>query len=132
MDLRQKLLDATHWEERYRYIIQAGKSINRPNEQTLSEMQFISGCEAKVWFQFLPKIDRTFHFNAYSESRIINGLLVILLLEIEGKSAVQLAQFSVADYFGKLGIAQRLSESRLNGLRQIEQIVRGLNKDTLN
>lgn len=89
-------------------------------------MQPISGCETKVWFKITGKNDRTFDFQAYSEARIINGLLWILLQEIQGKTVKQLKQFDLTAYFTELGIAQRLSSTRLNGLKQIEKLLHQL------
>ena len=89
-------------------------------------MEIIPGCEVQVWFKFTEKNDRTFHFQAYSEARIMNGLLWILLQHIENKSAEQLCHFDLTAYFTQLGIAQRLSTTRLNGLKHIEQILHNL------
>ncbi|HBO38438.1 MAG TPA: hypothetical protein DD638_07220 [Pasteurellaceae bacterium] len=135
--MQQQLILAKSWEERYRMIIQAGKNLPQPNETELATMQPISGCEAKVWFKFeqihqenadknSAKTDRTFHFQAYSDARIINGLLWILLQEINGKTATELRSFNLTQYFTRLGIAQRLSASRLNGLKQIEKLINTL------
>lgn len=124
--MRTQIKQAKNWEERYRLIIQSGKRLPHLNEQQLMGMQSLSGCEARVWFQFSSKNDRTFIFSAFSESRIINGLLWLILDEINGKTAQQLQQFNLMDYFDDLGIAKRLSNTRLNGLRQIENIVRNL------
>ncbi|PJG82669.1 SufE family protein [Caviibacterium pharyngocola] len=124
--MKTALQQARSWEERYRIIIQAGKNISRPTDQQLSEMQLIPGCEAKLWFQFTRKNDRTFTFQAYSEARIINGLLWFLLQEINGKTAEELHNFNIIDYFTQLNIAQRLSTTRLNGLRQIGGILESL------
>ncbi|MBN6710535.1 SufE family protein [Haemophilus haemoglobinophilus] len=121
-----KIKQATNWEERYRLIILAGKNISQPTEQELAEMEEIRGCEAKVWFKSSPKTDRTFEFQAYSEARIINGLLWILLQEINNKNAQQLAEFDLTTYFNELGIAQRLSNTRLNGLKEIEKKIKQL------
>lgn len=126
--IKQQLISCKTWEERYRLIIQAGKQLMRPPEAQLSHMQLISGCEAKVWFQHIEKNDRIFQFHAFSEARIINGLLWILLEEINGKTAEQLQQFDIHTYFSDLGIAQRLSSTRLNGLKQIEQQLHQLKK----
>lgn len=126
MNLIQQIQQADNWEQRYRLIIQAGKNLPRPSEPELAEMSLIKGCEAKVWFKFKPQNDRTFSFSAYSEARVINGLLWLLLQAIQGKKAEQLQQFSIHNYFSQLGIAQRLSQTRLNGLAQIEKIIQQL------
>ncbi|OOS00077.1 hypothetical protein B0186_06855 [Canicola haemoglobinophilus] len=122
----KKIKQATSWEERYRLIILAGKNICQPTEQELAGMEEIRGCEAKVWFKSSPKTDRTFEFQAYSEARIINGLLWILLQEINDKNAQQLTEFDLTSYFNELGIAQRLSNTRLNGLKEIEKKIKQL------
>ena len=126
MNLEQQLMNAKTWEERYRLIIQAGKNLPIPNENELTQMDSIQGCEVQVWFKFTEKNDRTFHFQAYSEARIMNGLLWILLQHIEDKNAEQLRHFDLTAYFTHLGIAQRLSNTRLNGLKHIEQILHHL------
>ncbi|BFU59840.1 MULTISPECIES: SufE family protein [Rodentibacter] len=120
----EQLKNAKTWEERYRLIIQAGKNLPRPTEDELAQMQLITGCEAQMWFQILTKNDRTFQFKAFSEARIMNGLLWILLQTINGKTTNELQCFDFSVFFTKLGIAQRLSETRLNGLNQIEQLVK--------
>ena len=126
MNIEQQLMNAKTWEERYRLIIQAGKNLPMPNENELAQMEIIPSCEVQVWFKFTEKNDRTFHFRAYSEARIMNGLLWILLQHIENKSAEQLRHFDLTAYFTQLGIAQRLSTTRLNGLKHIEQILHHL------
>ena len=126
MNIEQQLVETKHWEDRYRLIIQAGKNLPEPNEEELATMQTIPGCEVQVWFKFTEKNDRTFHFHAYSEARIMNGLLWILLQRIENQTAEALHQFDLTTYFNELGIAQRLSSTRLNGLKHIEEILHHL------
>ena len=126
MNIEQQLGETKHWEERYRLIIQAGKNLPEPSEEEFATMQSIPGCEVQVWFKFTEKTDRTFHFQAYSEARIINGLLWILLQRIENQTAEVLRQFDLTAYFNELGIAQRLSSTRLNGLKHIEKMLHNL------
>ena len=126
MNIEQQLVETKHWEDRYRLIIQAGKNLPEPSEEEFATMHSIPGCEVQVWFKFTEKTDRTFHFQAYSEARIMNGLLWILLQRIENQTAEALRQFDLTAYFNELGIAQRLSSTRLNGLKHIEEILHHL------
>lgn len=126
MNIEQQLVETKHWEDRYRLIIQAGKNLPEPSEEEFATMHSIPGCEVQVWFKFTEKTDRTFHFQAYSEARIMNGLLWILLQRIENQTAEALRQFNLTAYFNKLGIAQRLSSTRLNGLKHIEKMLHNL------
>ena len=122
----EQLKQAKNWEDRYRLIIQAGKNLSRPSDDKLAQMPPITGCEAQMWFQIIPKNDRTFQFKGFSEARIMNGLLWILLNQINGKTADELNKFDITAFFSELGISQRLSETRLNGLNQIGQQLKNL------
>ena len=122
----ENIKQAKNWEDRYRFIIQAGKHLPQPSPDELAQMQSIQGCEAGLWFIAIPQYDDTFKFQAYSEARIMNGLLWLLLQNINGQTSNQLQQFNIRQFFDELGIASRLSETRLNGLKQIEEILHNL------
>ena len=122
----ENIKQAKNWEDRYRFIIQVGKHLSQPSPDKLAQMQSIQGCEAGLWFKTIPKNDGTFQFQAYSEARIMNGLLWLLLQNINGQTSNQLQQFNIRQFFDELGIASRLSETRLNGLKQIEEILHNL------
>ena len=92
----------------------------------LTQMRSIQGCEAGLWFKAIPQNDDTFQFQAYSEARIMNGLLWLLLQNINGQTRNQLQQFNIRQFFDELGIASRLTATRLNGLKQIEEILHNL------
>ena len=122
----ENIKQAKNWEDRYRFIIQTGKLLSQPSPDELAQMQSIQGWEAGLWFKTIPQNDGTFQFQAYSEARIMNGLLWLLLQNINGQTRNQLQQFNIRQFFDELGIASRLSETRLNGLKQIEEILHNL------
>lgn len=122
----KKFTELRSWEARYRELILLGKQLPKPSSTELLQMQKITGCESAVWFQALPQTDGTFCFQAYSESRIISGLLAILLSAIQHKTAEQLNTFDLQHLLQQLGIAQQLSQTRLNGLNNIVQQIRTL------
>lgn len=122
----EAIKNAPTWEEKYRQLIQLGKILTKPMESELAQWQSISGCEVNLWAKICLNPDRTLQLNAYSEARIMNGLLAILIHEVNGKSIETLVDFDITTRFNEFGIAQRLSDSRLNGLKQIEQKIRAL------
>mgnify|MGYP002604571459 FL=1 len=122
----ENIKQAKNWEDRYRFIIQTGKHISPPSPDELAQMQSIQGCEAGLWFKTIQQNDGTFQFQAYSEARIMNGLLWLLLQNINGQTRNQLQQFNIRQFFDELGIASRLTATRLNGLKQIEEILHNL------
>jgi cysteine desulfuration protein SufE len=122
----ENIKQAKNWEDRYRFIIQTGKHISPPSPDELTQMRSIQGCEVGLWFKAIPQNDDTFQFQAYSEARIMNGLLWLLLQNINGQTRNQLQQFNIRQFFDELGIASRLTATRLNGLKQIEEILHNL------
>lgn len=122
----EAIKNAPNWEEKYRQLIQLGKNLTKPTDSELAQWQLISGCEVNLWVKISVNSDRTLQLNAYSEARIMNGLLAMLIHEVNGKSLEDLANFDMTARFTELGIAQRLSDTRLNGLKQIEKMILAL------
>ena len=46
----ENIKQAKNWEDRYRFIIQAGKHLSQPSPDELTQMRSIQGCEAGLWF----------------------------------------------------------------------------------
>ena len=122
----ENIKQAKNWEDRYRFIIQTSKHLPQPSPDELAQMQSIQGCEAGLWVKTIQQNDGAFQFQAYSEARIMNGLLWLLLQNINGQPRDQLQQFNIRQFFDELGIASRLTATRLNGLKQIEEILHNL------
>ncbi|KGQ70193.1 hypothetical protein A1D23_06190 [Chelonobacter oris] len=115
-----------HWEARYRYLIQLGKKLPVPSDDELAKMTAISGCEVEVRFLAEKQTDGNYRFAAYSEARIMNGLLYLVLSALHRLSATERKQFDVTALLQRCGIAQRLSQTRLNGLKNIETLLHHL------
>ncbi|WP_439294571.1 SufE family protein [Lonepinella sp. BR2882] len=122
----EQIQQAKNWEERYRLLIQAGKNLPQPTENELAQWTEIQGCEVRLWCKISASLDRTLQLQAYSEARIMNGLLFLLINAVNEKPLDELQQFDITIFFTELGIAQRLSSTRLNGLKQIEQSIKEL------
>lgn len=118
--LKEKLQHATNWQERFRLLIQASKNLPIPSQQEREEMEEIHGCEARLWWQ-MEKTATGLRFKAYSEARIMNGILFLLLEELSTMSISDIKNFSLEAFFEKNGILQNLSQTRRLGLKEIEK-----------
>lgn len=114
------------WEARYRYLIQLGKKLPIPSPEQWENMTRIHGCEVEVRFSAHKQTDGGYHFTAYSEARIMNGLLYLLLSALQNLPLADIQQFDVTALLQQCGIASRLSETRLNGLKHIETLLHHL------
>lgn len=108
-----------NWQDRYRQIIQLAKQLpNLPDEQKSDDL-LVQGCENRVWLGFNKNTGGTLSFYGDSDGRIVKGLLVILLVLINDKTAEQIQHINFNDVFHQLKITEELSQSRQVGLQRL-------------
>jgi len=109
---------ASSWEARARLLMQWGDRLPPLEPALQTEAHRVQGCESQVWLVAECRPDG-WHFRAYSEARLLRGLLALLLVRIEGASLQQIAGLDLADWFAQLGLSRQLSPSRSNGLNAV-------------
>lgn len=112
-----------NWQERYRQIIQLSKQLPTLSADQKSDNLLVKGCENRVWLGFNRETDNRLSFYGDSDGRIVKGLLVILLILINNKSAAQIQQINFNDTFKQLHITEELSQSRQIGLQRLVERV---------
>lgn len=121
-----ELTAATNWQQQYRLIIQWGKLI-KPKSDVRLLTNLIKGCELPVWLVHEQRGER--HYFAFdSDSSVMNGLAVLLLVQLNGKTAVQIEEGNIEQHLRNLGLERHLTPSRNNGfssiLRRAYQLVK--------
>ncbi|MDO4697816.1 MAG: SufE family protein [Pasteurellaceae bacterium] len=119
-DIYQQFSDCNGWETRYRLLIQLSRQLPKPNEDELANLPEIHGCESRLWFSFQRSPRKIV---AYSDARLMQGLLMIVQTALAEKSDEELQHFDLQALFDRLHITRHLTSTRLNGLKQIEQRV---------
>jgi cysteine desulfurase/selenocysteine lyase len=114
------------WDSRHRQIMLLGKQLSRLDKSARNEQTLISGCESLAWLVVQKGKQKTFHFQADSDAKIIRGLLVIVLAAFNNKTAMQINAFDIENYFKTLGLMQHLSPSRGNGVLAIVEEIKKL------
>ena len=117
-EIQQLFAQTQTWEQRYRQLIFLAKQLEKPDDETLSNIPLIEGCESRLWF----KLDGD-HCIAYSDARILNGILFIIKTVLSETPITQRSSLQITPLLQQLKIDQRLSETRLNGLKKIEQLI---------
>lgn len=113
------------WQEKYRYLMKLGSQLNKTSSTEKIEDNFVQGCESQVWLS-TSRANQVYYFDACSDSRIVSGLIVLLLAALNQKSAEQILSFDINSYFTELGLAQQLSQSRNNGLIHIYEYIKNV------
>ncbi|MDH1007209.1 SufE family protein [Pseudomonas nicosulfuronedens] len=106
------------WEQRARLLMQWGERLEPLSEVELGDEQRVQGCESNVWL-VADQRDQRWHFRAYSDARLLRGLLALLLVRVEGMPEAELAAIDLTDWFNQLGLGRQLSPSRSNGLNAV-------------
>ncbi len=115
------------WEDRYRYLIELGRTLRPLPDDAHTEANRVRGCASQVWLQTRVDHDATgapvLHFLGDSDAHIVRGLVALTLALFSGRRAEEILATDAQPLFGKLGLAQHLTPQRSNGLRaMVERI----------
>lgn len=113
------------WEERYRYLIDLGGRLAPMDPALKVEEHLVRGCTSKVWL--VASIQNgVFHFIADSDAQIVRGLIYLLFVAYQNKSAEFVRTYDVESAFERLGLHQHLSPNRRNGFFAMVEKIRKL------
>ncbi|OTQ80794.1 cysteine desulfurase sulfur acceptor subunit CsdE [Gilliamella apis] len=108
-----------NWQDRYRQLIALAKQLPDFPDIKKIESNQIYGCENRVWLTNEKQLDNTFTFQGDSEGRIVKGLLAILIIIANHKTAEQIQTIDFLAILKQLKITDELSQSRLQGIEKI-------------
>ncbi|KES16552.1 MULTISPECIES: cysteine desulfurase sulfur acceptor subunit CsdE [Gilliamella] len=108
-----------NWQDRYRQLIALAKQLPDFPDIKKIESNQIYGCENRVWLTNEKQLDNTFTFQGDSEGRIVKGLLAILIIIANHKTAEQIQSIDFLAILKQLKITDELSQSRLQGIEKI-------------
>ena len=112
------------WEERYRHVIDLGKTLAPLSDDERSDANKVRGCASQVWLVTEPGGDGRLTFRGDSDAHIVRGLMAILLRLYSGRSRDEILSFDAKAGFGALGLSNALSTQRSNGLFSMVERVR--------
>ena len=120
-EIYEKFALCKSWEERYRLLIQLSRHLPKLSEAELQNVSEIHGCESRLWFAFEKSPRKVL---AYSDARLMQGILMIIQTALLEKSDAELAEFNLQRLFDDLKITPHLTSTRLNGLQQIQGVIK--------
>jgi cysteine desulfuration protein SufE len=112
------------WEERYRYVIDLGRTLAPLSEAEHSDANKVRGCASQVWLVTARQADGTLSFRGDSDAHIVRGLIAILLRLYSGRSPEDILAFDAHAAFDRLGLSGALSAQRSNGLASMVERIR--------
>jgi cysteine desulfuration protein SufE len=114
-----ELLD--EWDDRYRYIIELGRTLPELPDEARTEANKVRGCASQVWMTTETKPagpdGPVLDFQGDSDAHIVRGLIAILFALYSGRPARTILATDAQPVFEKLGLREHLTPQRSNGFR---------------
>jgi cysteine desulfuration protein SufE len=120
-DIRENFELLEDWDDRYRYVIELGRTLEPMPETEHSAANKVQGCASQVWLS--RKDDRAsdgepvLRYLGDSDAHIVRGLIAILLTVFSGKTAKDILATDALAIFNEFGFREHLTPQRSNGLR---------------
>src|SRR5512142_1226510 len=98
------------WDDRYRYVIELGRTLPPLAPEAHSETNKVRGCASQGWLVTDVKPDGaagpTLSFEGDSDAHIVRGLVAILFALYSGKRAKEILATDADALFNKLGLPE--------------------------
>ncbi len=109
------------WEERYKKLIEIGKSLPElPDAKKLEDFK-VKGCQSQVWMHARLEDGRII-FEGDSDALLVRGLVALLLRVYSDATPTEILN-TPPEFVKQIGLESKLSPSRANGLfSMIKQI----------
>src|SRR5262249_46522376 len=116
------------WDDRYRYVIELGRTLEPLPEADHTLANKVQGCASQVWLLTRvtagPAGEPVLSFVGDSDAHIVRGLIAILFALFSGKTARDILKTDAVAVFDALGFREHLTPQRSNGLRSMVERVR--------
>ena len=119
-EIRENFSYLDDWDDRYRYLIELGRTLEPLTDGERTAANKVLGCASQVWLVTetagAPN-QPVLHFRGDSDAHIVRGLVALVLALYSDKSAAAVAETQAQPLFEELGLATHLTPQRSNGLR---------------
>jgi len=113
------------WEDRYRYVIELGRTLAPLDPALKTDANKVRGCASQVWLTTDTGGDGArLTFRGDSDAHIVRGLIAILFAIYEGKAAKEAVMLAAEPIFAELGLKEHLTPQRSNGLASMVQRIK--------
>ena len=122
------------WDDRYRYVIELGRTLDPMPEAEHSAANKVQGCASQVWLS--RQIERAgdepvLTYLGDSDAHIVRGLIAILLTLYSGHTPRQILGTDAIAVFDEFGFREHLTPQRSNGLRAMVERIRADAREAL-
>src|ERR1700738_827339 len=122
-DIRENFELLDDWDDRYRYVIELGRTLDPMPQAEHSAANKVQGCASQVWLS--KRIERN------RPGQTVRGLIAILLTLFSGHTPQQILSTDAIAVFDEFGFREHLTPQRSNGLRAMVERIRSDAREAL-
>ena len=126
IDIKDSFAFFDDWEDKYRFVIDLGKSVPPMRVEDQIEANLVRGCQSQVWLTHTLDDHRHLQLFLDSDAHIVRGLIAIVLAALNDKAPSDVLATDMDALFEELQLLQHLSPTRGNGLRAMIERVRAV------
>ncbi len=134
-EIRDNFALLDDWDDRYRYVIELGRTLAPLPEADHTAENKVSGCASQVWLLRTMTLDADgtprLNYLGDSDAHIVRGLIAILLSLVSGKTPQDILAIDPIAVFDELGFKEHLTPQRSNGLRSMVERIRSDAREAL-
>jgi len=116
-----EFLDA---DDRYRLLIDLGRGLEPMPEPLKTDATLVRGCSAKVWVYPTRSDVGTLHFLADSNAAITKGIVALVLLSVQDRSANEILATDIEAALAPFDLRNQLSSNRTQGIPNMIALIR--------
>ena len=134
-EIRDNFALLEDWDDRYRYVIELGRTLDPMPEADHSAENKVQGCVSQVWLS--RQLGRSksnqpvLNYLGDSDAHIVRGLIAILLTLYSGRTPQEILATDALAVFDEFGFREHLTPQRSNGLRAMVERIRSDARATL-
>jgi len=116
------------WEDRYRYLIELGRSLDPLDDAAHNEDNKVRGCVSQVWLETRVAKDESgcavLYLKGDSDAHIVRGLVALILALYSGQTASRILATDAEGLFESLDLSSHLTPQRSNGVRSMVERIK--------
>jgi cysteine desulfuration protein SufE len=134
-EIRDNFALLDDWDDRYRYVIELGRTLDPMPKAEHSATNKVQGCASQVWLA--RRVDRShgnepvLNYRGDSDAHIVRGLIAILLTLYSGHTPQEILGTDAIAVFDEFGFREHLTPQRSNGLRAMVERIRSDAREAL-
>lgn len=133
-DIKSDFAFLDEWEDRYKYLIDLGRTLEPFPETLRDDTHKVRGCASQVWLAVEKTgdgADMRIRLKGDSDAHIVKGLVAVLIALFSGKGPQEIVAIDAEAALAPLDLKDHLTPQRSNGLVSMVRSIRQLAEESL-